>query len=655
MSTPAGAPTHGDPSPAGTGPRATTPSWTRDVLGDFQGDCREDAREASTADFFPGFWMDAVAGDPGIAQSAPVNLDGMDPLPGHAPDEGDAPWDLPWGEPWGEPWDGLHDGLRDGVGLGAPDGGAPDGGSPVAMIPSSQVIPAIRAGIALGQKHGSWLTGLSGSGLADLVEAADRAVAVWDSVRARAVLEAEERDVIRQAGCSTPVWITRHAPSLRQGGAYALARLVKMTRQGRRTGLAGSDPVAALDPDSPLGIVWEHITGSALNVASALGVLSEAAVLAPRLVPEAIPTVTRGLCLLAGEQGLREMKRLRPALLARHGAPGEIDDLQEKLASCAVLSSPGVCSTGLTEYALRLTPAQAAVLEAAIGPLAAPRPNPDTGETDLRPAGQRRAEALAEVLARGAALHTTTTPSPSETDNHADDTSPSPSVSSPSEAGSPSAGPSAGKASGKGKASGTHGTPGEPGTAEEPGTGIGPAASAPSPRSRLVAVPGLMATALPSSTALYVTIGLQSLLAGIGAGEVIGSRAAGTFLSPAQVRRLACDAEIIPTVLGSQSQILDQGRATRLFDPAQRRALWHRDRGCTYPGCSAPPTWTRAHHIRHWLDHGPSDLSNATLLCQRHHTLVHQRRLAATVSPVADERGRYVHWDLSPGSYAYDR
>lgn len=604
-------------------------------------------------ELFPDFWTDDVRESVGVIQSAPVDFDGVDALFDDALSE----WDVPWGEPGDSPADNGAD-AESGVAADV-SGAAADVSGVAADGSAADPVEAIRAGVGVGESHGSWLGSIPSGELADLVEAADRAVAVWETVRARAVLEAEERGVIAESGCSTPVWITRHAVSLRQGRAYALARLVKMTRQGRHTGLAGSDPVAALDPDSPLGIVWEHITGSALNVASALGVLSEAAVLAPRLVREAIPTVTRGLCLLAGEQGLREMKRLRPALLARHGAPGEIDDLQEKLASCALLSSPGVCSTGLTEYALRLTPAQAAVLEAAIGPLAAPRPNPDTGETDLRPAGQRRAEALAEVLARGAALHAATTPS--ETDSHVDDTSPSPSVSSPSEAGSPSAGPGAGnatgtgKASGAGKATGTHGTPEEPGTAEEPGTGIGPAASAPSPRSRLVAVPGVMATALPSSTALYVTIGLQSLLTGIGAGEVIGSRAAGTFLSPAQVRGLACDAEIIPTVLGSQSQILDQGRATRLFDPAQRRALWHRDRGCTYPGCSAPPTWTRAHHIRHWLDHGLSDLSNATLLCQRHHTLVHQRRLAATVNPVADQHGRYVHWDLTPGSYAYDR
>ncbi|PRY49116.1 HNH endonuclease, partial [Knoellia remsis] len=78
--------------------------------------------------------------------------------------------------------------------------------------------------------------------------------------------------------------------------------------------------------------------------------------------------------------------------------------------------------------------------------------------------------------------------------------------------------------------------------------------------------------------------------------------------------------------------------------------LWRRDRHCTFPGCDAPAMWSRAHHVVHWADGGPSDLSNAALLCQRHHTLVHERRLIAVVHP-PDVDGRCVTWDLSPGSY----
>lgn len=49
----------------------------------------------------------------------------------------------------------------------------------------------------------------------------------------------------------------------------------------------------------------------------------------------------------------------------------------------------------------------------------------------------------------------------------------------------------------------------------------------------------------------------------------------------------------------------------------------------------------------------PSAQTNAALLCQRHHTLVHDRRLTATVHP-PDGHGSAVTWDLPPGSYDRD-
>jgi hypothetical protein len=51
----------------------------------------------------------------------------------------------------------------------------------------------------------------------------------------------------------------------------------------------------------------------------------------------------------------------------------------------------------------------------------------------------------------------------------------------------------------------------------------------------------------------------------------------------------------------------------------------------------------------HWADLGVSDLDNAALLCDRHHTIVHKRRLAGRV--VKDAFGERVEWDLTPGSY----
>lgn len=123
----------------------------------------------------------------------------------------------------------------------------------------------------------------------------------------------------------------------------------------------------------------------------------------------------------------------------------------------------------------------------------------------------------------------------------------------------------------------------------------------------------------------------------------MGGADAGTLLAPETVRRLACDASIIPVVLGSRGEVLDFGLERRLFTPAQTKRLWLRDGECTFPGCSAPGHWCQAHHLVHWADFGPTDLDS------HHHTTVHTRRLAGTL--VRDDQGERVEWDLTRGSY----
>jgi HNH endonuclease len=99
----------------------------------------------------------------------------------------------------------------------------------------------------------------------------------------------------------------------------------------------------------------------------------------------------------------------------------------------------------------------------------------------------------------------------------------------------------------------------------------------------------------------------------------------GIALTPAELRLLACDAGIIPAVLGSPSQVLDLGRATRNFTIAQLRAMAIRDRGCVAPGCDRPPSASQGHHQVTWADGGPTDLANAALLCSFHHHQVHRQ------------------------------
>lgn len=90
------------------------------------------------------------------------------------------------------------------------------------------------------------------------------------------------------------------------------------------------------------------------------------------------------------------------------------------------------------------------------------------------------------------------------------------------------------------------------------------------------------------------------------------------------VRRLACNAGVIPVVLGGRSEHVDIGRKTRTFPASIRRLLVARDQGCSFPGCDRPPKHCDAHHIRFWSEGGGTSVENAALLCRHHHTLIHQ-------------------------------
>ena len=172
----------------------------------------------------------------------------------------------------------------------------------------------------------------------------------------------------------------------------------------------------------------------------------------------------------------------------------------------------------MAEYRLRLDPEGQAVLEAILGPLAAPQPSTVTG-SDLRTSDQRRADALVEVCRRAAAA-------------------------------------------------------------------------------------GGAAPTTPKA-AVVVTMDWTDLKQRTGAGTTL----TGDLLAPETVRRMACDAAIIPAVLGTRSELLDLGRTVRLATPKLFLALCLRDRGCTFPGCSRPPGWCDAHHGVHWCDGGPTDLT----------------------------------------------
>ncbi|QOT22093.1 HNH endonuclease signature motif containing protein [Paenarthrobacter sp. YJN-D] len=101
-------------------------------------------------------------------------------------------------------------------------------------------------------------------------------------------------------------------------------------------------------------------------------------------------------------------------------------------------------------------------------------------------------------------------------------------------------------------------------------------------------------------------------------------------IHPNTIRKIACDADILPVLLGTDSQILDIGRTTRIFPPHIRKAITARGGGCAFPDCTLPAPWCEAHHITYWSQGGTTGTNNATLPCSHHH-LIHKEHWRITI------------------------
>lgn len=260
-----------------------------------------------------------------------------------------------------------------------------------------------------------------------------------------------------------------------------------------------------------------------------------------------------------------------------------LDDQQR--ASRTLTKSSGPC--GMTRYKVLMDPEGAAIIDAALAGLSQPVPGAD-GALDTRSPARRSADALVTIVERG--------------------------VSSPGEE----------PTSSKAQVMVTISLSALLGDLSDRGLVKGCDADAAS------ASPGPLGRRGVLGQPWVGRVG--GVPAATPAGHVGGVTATGQVLSPAAVRRLACEAEIIPVVLGRDSEPLELGRAARYFTPGQRRALWLRDGGCTYPGCTMPAHWSDAHHVDWWRHGGRTDISNAALLCERHHTKVHRYDLTATIT-----------------------
>lgn len=97
----------------------------------------------------------------------------------------------------------------------------------------------------------------------------------------------------------------------------------------------------------------------------------------------------------------------------------------------------------------------------------------------------------------------------------------------------------------------------------------------------------------------------------------------GEEISAEKARQLACNAGLVPAVLGGASVPLDLGRANRFFSEAQRTVLATQYESCATAGCDRPYAWSELHHQNPWQHGGETDLDMAIPLCGFHHRMIH--------------------------------
>ena len=141
----------------------------------------------------------------------------------------------------------------------------------------------------------------------------------------------------------------------------------------------------------------------------------------------------------------------------------------------------------------------------------------------------------------------------------------------------------------------------------------------------------------PGRVELLALIDVETLTNGLGDSSTC-ELDDGTALPVATVRRLACDAGIIPVVLSGDGVVLDVGRSRRLATDDQRRALRAMYRSCGVGDCDVPFDRCEIHHLDEWDAHdGETNLDRLIPACGRHHHLAHEGGWLLQLDPITRE------------------
>ncbi len=417
--------------------------------------------------------------------------------------------------------------------------------------------------------------------------------------------EAIDRGVIADSTAATPTqWLRVKYPSMEPGQAARIARVAEIIRDPKHPALAG-----VLDA----GIV----TVRGMQIA-----VREAQRVHPLLPRFSWYDMLGYFLAVATRRPAKDLITLADGLVSLRGGDRLPED--ENRARTAETLSWWDLPSGLTRFQGDLSAGDAATFTAAIEALAAPRPG-TTPDGDTHPPS----DAVD-------AWHNTDSDS-------SNDSSGSSSTSAHGGADSGSGSSYSDDSSDSDSGSTTSGS--SSGGSSQKGIDWRPVGKRRA--DALMELVGAAARASGSDTGrspVKATITLPlSVLIGSLSNAGYATTSFGQVIDAGTARTMACSAQITPMVLGTDSQPVDLGRATRPFASATRAAITRRDAGCSFPGCDRPAPWCEAHHAIPWWVGGLSDKLNGTLLCSRHHHIVHAKGYLPWIT---DTR---VVWDLTPG------
>ncbi|MDJ0393724.1 DUF222 domain-containing protein [Rhodococcus sp. G-MC3] len=121
---------------------------------------------------------------------------------------------------------------------------------------------------------------------------------------------------------------------------------------------------------------------------------------------------------------------------------------------------------------------------------------------------------------------------------------------------------------------------------------------------------------------LPVTAVLTMTLADLEAATGYAVTATGSLVRMRDAIRMAAHAHHYLAIFDDDGRALHLGRSRRIASADQRIVLIASDRGCTFPGCTRPATWSQVHHIDEWGAGGGTDIASLTFGCDMHHRLV---------------------------------